>query len=63
MPEARTDKFTRVLNPKSGADIWIKAPTAKCGYPTRPDLHFSLEEAEEIGYLLLQAVEDARKAS
>lgn len=61
--EGPTGKFTYELNPKSGADVWVKAPTAKFGYPSRPDMHFSLAEAEEIGYLLLQAVEDAKKAA
>ena len=62
MPD-RTSKFTIEWEPASGADIWVKAPVGKHGYPTRPDIHFSLAEAEEVAYLLLQALEDAKNAS
>lgn len=57
----RTDKYQAQLNPVSGADIWLIAPGDGKGRYEGPDLHLTLERAEEVVYLLLQRLEDARQ--
>lgn len=57
----RTDKFTYELNPKSGADIWMKAPVDKRGRPIFPDLHINVDWAEDLILELSLAIEEKRK--
>ena len=57
----RSDKFTYVLDPKSGADIWLKAPVDKRGRPIFPDLHINVDWAEDLILELSLAIEEKRK--
>lgn len=57
----RTDKFEIERKPRSGADLWVKAPADDRGFPACPDLHLSFARAEELAYALLQAVEEAAR--
>ena len=58
----RDGKFQVQRKPRSGADFWVKAPVDDAGRPECPDLHLSVARAEELGYALLQAVEDLVQA-
>jgi hypothetical protein len=53
----RSDKFEFVHQP--GGRLWVKAPVDDKGRSVCPDLHLDLARAEDLGYLLLQAVEEA----
>lgn len=57
----RTNKFTYALDPKSGADIWLKAPVDKRGRPIFPDLHINVDWAEDLILELSLAIEEKRK--
>lgn len=58
----RTDKYQVQLNPASGAAVWLIAPGDANGRYEGPDLHLTIERAEEVALALLQAVEDAKAA-
>lgn len=59
----RPREFTFELSPKSGADIWVKAPEDEHGRRMFADLHINVDWAEDLAELLMQAVEEAVAAN
>lgn len=53
----RGSQFETVIQP--GGRLWVKAPQNERGFRLCPDLHLSLGDAEDLAYVLLQAVEEA----
>lgn len=56
----RGDKFTYELNPKSGADLWLKSPVDSRSRPIFPDLHLNVDWAEELVCTLMVAIEEVK---